>query len=52
MKCIMRGDEIKRVKDETAEDRVKNGWKYCPKELWKELVRGTKITKGKKSEDI
>ena len=49
MKCIMRGDEIKRVKDETAEDRVKNGWKYCPKELWKELVRGTK---GKKSEDV
>lgn len=40
MKTIRKGNEIKRVSDDDAENRVKNqGYEYCPKNVWKENVR-------------
>tara|TARA_B100000676_G_C17415696_1_gene502012 strand:- start:62 stop:292 length:231 start_codon:yes stop_codon:yes gene_type:complete len=40
MKTIRIGNEIKRVSDSEAEERVKNqGYEYCPKNLWKTSVR-------------
>ncbi len=40
MKTIKKGNEIKRVSDDDAEDRVKNqGYEYCPKNVWKTSVR-------------
>lgn len=39
MKCIKHGDEIRRVSDEQATEKVKNGWQYCPKSEWKTQVR-------------
>ncbi len=40
MKCIEKHGDIKRVKNEVAENMVdKKGWVYCPKSKWKEKVR-------------
>jgi len=39
MKCIKKGKEIKRVRDNDATVQVKNGWSYCPKHEWKKNVR-------------
>lgn len=36
MKTIKRGNEVKRVSDKEAIDKVKFGWEYCPKNLFKE----------------
>ena len=38
MKCIKKHGEIKRIKDEQANEMVgQKGWGYCPKREWKEL---------------
>jgi hypothetical protein len=40
MKCIKKGDIIKRVKNEVANIAVEeDGWNFCPKSEWKEKVR-------------
>lgn len=39
MKCIIKGEEIKRVEDVEAAALVNKGWAYCGKTLWKEKVR-------------
>lgn len=37
-KCIQKGDEVKRVRDDEARELVDNkGWKYIPKSEWKRL---------------
>ena len=37
-KCVQKGDEVKRVRDEEAQELVDSqGWKYIPKSEWKRL---------------
>ena len=42
MKCVIKGEDIKRVKDVEALTMVNSGWAYCKKSVWKEKVRGKK----------
>jgi hypothetical protein len=42
MKTIQKENEILRVKDDVAEKKVANGWKYIPRSIWKEQVRDVK----------
>jgi hypothetical protein len=40
MKCIKKGDEIRRVSDVDADLKVKvHGWTFIPKSEWKTKVR-------------
>ena len=40
MKCIKKGDEIRRVSDVDADLKVKvHGWVFAPKSEWKTKVR-------------
>ena len=40
MKCIKKGDEIRRVSDVDADNKVKvHGWVFVPKSEWKTKVR-------------
>jgi hypothetical protein len=40
MKCIKKGDEIRRVSDQDADLKVKvHGWSFVPKAEWKTKVR-------------
>jgi|688.fasta_scaffold44899_11 hypothetical protein len=40
MKCIKKGDEIRRVSDVDADLKVKvHGWTFAPKAEWKTKVR-------------
>jgi hypothetical protein len=40
MKCIKKGDEIRRVSDQDADNKVKvHGWSFAPKAEWKTKVR-------------
>ena len=40
MKCIKKGDEIRRVSDVDADNKVKvHGWTFAPKSEWKTKVR-------------
>ncbi len=40
MKCIKKGDEIRRVSDQDADLKVKvHGWSFIPKSEWKTKVR-------------
>ena len=40
MKCIKKGDEIRRVSDVDADNKVKvHGWTFVPKSEWKTKVR-------------
>ena len=40
MKCIKKGDEIRRVSDQDADLKVKvHGWTFAPKAEWKTKVR-------------
>jgi hypothetical protein len=40
MKCIKKGDEIRRVSDQDADNKVKvHGWTFAPKAEWKTKVR-------------
>jgi hypothetical protein len=40
MKCIKKGDEIRRVSDQDADNKVKvHGWAFAPKSEWKTKVR-------------
>jgi hypothetical protein len=40
MKCIKKGDEIRRVSDVDADNKVKvHGWTFAPKAEWKTKVR-------------
>ena len=40
MKCIKKGDEIRRVSDVDADLKVKvHGWAFAPKSEWKTKVR-------------
>ena len=48
MKTVKKGKTIKRVSDKDAEQQVKSGWKYCPKQEWREKVRDVKVEKPKK----
>lgn len=45
MKCIKRGEEIKRVGDQEANQAVKNGWSFCPKAEWKALKKQNESAK-------
>ena len=40
MKCVKKGDQIRRVEEEEADVLVSSGWGFCPKSEWKEKVRG------------
>ena len=35
MKCIKKADKVMRVPEHVAEERIKQGWSYCPKHEWK-----------------
>ena len=35
MKCIKKGDVIKRVTEDESKKAVKTGWSYIPKTAWK-----------------
>ena len=50
MKCIKKGDVIKRVKNDVANIAVeKDGWSFCPKSEWKVNVRDVKkVSKSQK----
>lgn len=51
MKCISKGNEIQRVPNEEANEKVKAGWKFCPKKDWKALrPKPAKSSKAEKSE--
>ncbi len=39
MKCITNNEVVKRVSEEAAEKAVKQGWKYCPKSVYKAYLR-------------
>jgi hypothetical protein len=46
MKTVQKGTEIKRVNDEEADLMVKNrGYKFVPKNVWKEATRPKKVVK-------
>lgn len=46
MKCIKKHGEIKRLKNDVAEELVSNeGWNYCSKSEWKKEVRDKKSSK-------
>jgi hypothetical protein len=50
MKCIIKGSDIKKVKDVEAKSLVANdGWTYCKRSLWKSKVRDIG---GKKSKEV
>lgn len=38
MKCIKRDEIVQRVKDDLANQRVKEGWVFCPKSEWKNFI--------------
>jgi hypothetical protein len=41
MKTVKKGKNVKRVKDKAAVKMVATeGWKYCPKSEYKDLVKG------------
>lgn len=40
MKTIQKGEEIVRVSNEEADNKIHMGWKLVAKKLWKENVRG------------
>lgn len=41
--CVRKGDDIRKVKRDKAEEMVRAGWSYCPRSAWK----GTKnVEKG------
>lgn len=50
MKCIKKGDEIRRVKNDVADIAVvEDGWSFCPKSEWKLKVRDVKkVSKSEK----
>ena len=40
MKCVKKGDEIRKVSDNDAAQLVKDaGWSYCKREEWRKKVR-------------
>ena len=43
MKCIKKGEDIKRVEDSRATKMVDQGWTYCDKSDWKK--KGSKVAK-------
>ena len=42
MKCIKKGEDIKRVEDSRASTMVDQGWIYCKKSEWKK--KGSKTS--------
>jgi len=45
MKCIKKGDEIRRVSDQDADNKVKvHGWSFVLKSEWKTKVRDANKT--------
>jgi hypothetical protein len=50
MKTISKEGKVRRVDDETAEQKVKAGWNYAPKSLWKEQVRNPEIKSRQEAE--
>jgi hypothetical protein len=42
MKCIINGNEVRKVSNEQAAEMVTKGWAYCPKHIWKEQIRDKK----------
>ena len=52
MKTLKRKNEIIRVTDKEADEKVKFGWSFCPKHEWKTNVRDFgKKSKKEKVED-
>lgn len=41
MKTIAKDGSYQRLSNQDAEQKVKSGWKYCPKSDWKTNVRDT-----------
>ena len=42
MKTVKKNNDIKRVKDDVAQYMVsREGWEYCPKNLWKNKLEVT-----------
>ena len=35
MKTMKKGSDVRRVKDEDVQSRLRNGFAYCPKSEWK-----------------
>lgn len=35
MKCIKKNDEVRKVDDKEAREKVLNGWEYCSRESWR-----------------
>lgn len=48
MKTIIKDKEILRVDEETADLKIKTGWKLTSKKAWKEGVRDLNKTKTEK----
>jgi hypothetical protein len=38
MKCVKRGDEVRKVDDDKAEEMVRGGWSWCPRAEWKKTA--------------
>jgi hypothetical protein len=51
MKTLKKNDEIVRVTDKEADEKVKWGWKFCPKHEWKTNVRDFGKKGKKRGED-
>lgn len=39
MKCVKKGEEIRKVTDQEAPIMVRAGWNYCSRKEWREKVR-------------
>jgi hypothetical protein len=39
MKCIKKGEQIKRVSEKEVDKFIDDGWAYCSKKEWKEKDR-------------
>jgi len=55
MKTLKKADTYVRVSDKEADEKVKYGWSFCPKNEWKTNVRDfgktNKKSKNAESED-
>jgi len=53
MKTMKKGDSIVRVTDKEADDKLRFGWSFCPKNEWKTNVRdfGKSSKKDSKKKD-
>lgn len=40
MKCVKKGEEIKKVADKETSTLVKDGWVFCPRHEWRKAHPG------------